>query len=248
MTIMTEAHHASETRTRLFFRGSLAMMPLSVAVLPWGLLAGSFAVESGLTVMESQALSAILFAGSAQLVATGMLKAGAGLFSLLLTVFFITSRHFLYSVSMRSKISPMPLRWRVLLGFLLTDELFALLNHQDDARFNRWYAFGAGFSFYLIWNIATLVGIIAGHAIPNLNSLGLDFAIAATFIAIVVPNMKTLPVKISVLTGLVVSVLLNMYQVEGSLVIASLSAMIAGYVTETYVESKSAKNKSAGSK
>ncbi|SHE41249.1 AzlC family ABC transporter permease [Vibrio gazogenes] len=248
MTIMTEAHHASETRTRLFFRGSLAMMPLSVAVLPWGLLAGSFAVESGLTVMESQALSAILFAGSAQLVATGMLKAGAGLFSLLLTVFFITSRHFLYSVSMRSKISPMPLHWRVLLGFLLTDELFALLNHQDDARFNRWYAFGAGFSFYLIWNIATLVGIIAGHAIPNLNSLGLDFAIAATFIAIVVPNMKTLPVKISVLAGLVMSVLLNMYQVEGSLVIASLSAMIAGYVTETYMESKSANSKSAGSK
>ncbi len=248
MTIMTEAHHAAETRTRLFFRGAVAMMPLSIAVLPWGLLAGSFAVESGLTVMESQALSAILFAGSAQLVATGMLKAGAGLFSLLLTVFFITSRHFLYSVSMRSKISPMSLRWRLLLGFLLTDELFALLNHQDDARFNRWYAFGAGFSFYLIWNLATLVGIIAGHAIPNLNSLGLDFAIAATFIAIVVPNMKTLPVKISVLAGLVMSVLLNMYQVEGSLVIASLSAMIAGYVTETYMESKSAKNKSAGSK
>ncbi|WP_083602734.1 AzlC family ABC transporter permease [Vibrio spartinae] len=236
--MMTEVPHASDTRTRLFFRGSFAMMPLSIAVLPWGLLAGSFAVESGLSVMESQALSAILFAGSAQLVVTGMLKAGAGLFSLLLTVFFITSRHFLYSVSMRSKISPMPLRWRLLLGFLLTDELFALLNHQDDARFNRWYAFGAGFSFYLIWNIATLVGIIAGHTIPNLNTLGLDFAIAATFIAIVVPNMKTLPVKISVLTGLVMSVLLNVYQVEGSLVIASLSAMIAGYMTETFMERK----------
>ncbi|MDW6094406.1 AzlC family ABC transporter permease [Vibrio rhizosphaerae] len=238
MTMMTAAHHAPETRTRLFFRGALAMMPLSIAVLPWGLLAGSFAVESGLTVMESQALSAILFAGSAQLVATGMLKAGAGLLSLLLTVFFITSRHFLYSVSMRSKISPMPLRWRVILGFLLTDELFALLNHQDDARFNRWYALGAGLSFYLLWNLATLVGIVAGHAIPQLNSLGLDFAIAATFIAIVIPNVKTVPVTVAVLTGLVMSVLLNLYQVDGSLVIASLSAMIAGYVTETYLEGK----------
>ncbi|KUI97759.1 AzlC family protein [Vibrio sp. MEBiC08052] len=238
MAMITKAHHASDTPVRLFFRGSLAMMPLSIAVLPWGLLAGSFAVESGLTVMESQALSAILFAGSAQLVATGMLKAGAGLFSLLLTVFFITSRHFLYSVSMRSKISPMPLRWRVILGFLLTDELFALLNHQDDARFNRWYAFGAGLSFYLWWNLATLVGIVAGHAIPQLSSLGLDFAIAATFIAIVIPNVKTVPVTVSVLTGLVMSVTLNLYQVEGSLVIASLSAMVAGYVMETYLERK----------
>ncbi|SJN58852.1 Inner membrane protein YgaZ [Vibrio ruber DSM 16370] len=238
MTMVTAAHHASDSPMRLFFRGALAMMPLSIAVLPWGLLAGSFAVESGLTVIESQALSAILFAGSAQLVATGMLKAGAGLFSLLLTVFFITSRHFLYSVSMRSKISPMPLRWRLILGFLLTDELFALLNHQDDARFNRWYAFGAGFSFYLLWNIATLVGIVAGHTIPQLNSMGLDFAIAATFIAIVIPNVKTVPVTVAVLTGLVMSVLLNLYQVDGSLVIASLSAMIAGYMTETYLERK----------
>ena len=81
------------------------MMPLSIAVIPWGLLAGSFAIDASLTVIESQALSAILFAGSAQLVATGMLKAGAGLATMLLATFFITSRHFLYSVSMRSKVS-----------------------------------------------------------------------------------------------------------------------------------------------
>ncbi|MDW6005065.1 AzlC family ABC transporter permease [Vibrio mangrovi] len=235
MHIKTDDRVQPESPARMFLLGTVAMMPLSVAVLPWGLLAGSFAVDSGLTFTESQALSAIVFAGSAQLVATGMIKAGAGLFSLLLTVFFIASRHFLYSVSMRSKISGLPFRWRMVLGFLLTDELFALISHQDEARFNRWYALGAGISFYLLWNIATLVGIVAGHAIPQLNSMGLDFAIAATFIAIVIPNVKTLPVLVSVLTGLIMSVLLMLYQIEGSLVIASLSAMTAGYVAETYL-------------
>ena len=96
-TLLNHIH--LEPRGRLFGQGALAMLPLSIAVLPWGLLAGSFAIESGLTVLESQALSAVLFAGSAQLVATGMFKTGAGLLTLLITTFFITSRHFLYSVS-----------------------------------------------------------------------------------------------------------------------------------------------------
>lgn len=75
------------SRSQLFWQGTLAMVPLSIAVIPWGVLAGSFALESGLTVVESQALSAILFAGSAQLVATGMFKAGATLTTMLLAIF-----------------------------------------------------------------------------------------------------------------------------------------------------------------
>ncbi len=223
---------SSESKPRLFWQGTIAMLPLSIAVLPWGLLAGSFAIEAGLTPLESQALSAILFAGSAQLVATGMIKAGAGLITMLITTFFITSRHLLYSVSMRGKISTLPTRWRLVLGFLLTDELFALCGQQSDKQFNRWYALGAGLSFYLIWNLATLVGIIAGNYIPSLNSIGLDFAVAATFIAIVVPNIKSIPIMISVIVALVLSVSLALFNIEGSLMYASIGAMLAGYLAE----------------
>lgn len=221
-----------ESKARLFWQGTIAMLPLSIAVLPWGLLAGSFAIEAGLTPLESQALSAILFAGSAQLVATGMIKAGAGLVTMLITTFFITSRHLLYSVSMRTKISPLPTRWRLALGFLLTDELFALCGQQNEKQFNRWYALGAGLSFYLIWNLATVVGIVAGSYIPALNSIGLDFAVAATFIAIVVPNIKSVPILVSVIVALVLSVTLTVLNVEGSLMYASIGAMLAGYATE----------------
>ncbi|WP_080371905.1 AzlC family ABC transporter permease, partial [Vibrio cholerae] len=152
--------------------------------------------------------------------------------SLLIATFFITSRHFLYSVSMRSKISPLPLRWRLTLGFLLTDELFAICGAQSDKQFNRWYALGAGLSFYLIWNLASLVGIVAGSYLPDLNQWGLEFAVAATFIAIVIPNIKSWPVLISVLTALVLSVLLTVMGIEGSLMFASIGAMLAGYGTE----------------
>lgn len=221
------------SKGQLFLQGTLAMVPLSIAVIPWGLLAGSFAIEAGLNVWESQALSAILFAGSAQLVATGMLKAGASLTTMLLATFFITSRHLLYSVSMRSKISPLPLKWRAALGFLLTDELFAICGQQSEKQFNRWYALGAGLSFYLCWNFATLIGIVAGSYIPAMNELGLEFAVAATFIAIVVPNVKSSPVLLAVVVSLLLSVLCHYLGIESGLMIASIGGMLAGYLAET---------------
>lgn len=229
---------ATPSRSRLFLQGTVAMLPLSIAVIPWGLLAGSYAVESGLTIIESQALSAILFAGSAQLVATGMIKAGASLTTMLLATFFITSRHFLYSVSMRSKVSPLPLRWRLALGYLLTDELFALCGQQSDKQFDRWYALGAGLSFYLFWNIVTFIGILAGNYIPSMNELGLEFAVAATFIAIVIPNVKTSPVLAAVFASLVIAVTCSYFAIESGLMIASVGGMVAGYLVESFKGAK----------
>jgi 4-azaleucine resistance transporter AzlC len=208
------------------------MLPLSLAVVPWGFLAGSFAIDSGLTPMEGQAMSAILFAGAAQLVAMGMIKSGATLLTMVITIFFITSRHFLYSLSMRNHIVGLPLRWRLTLGFLLTDELFALCGHHKPEKFERWYALGAGLSFYLIWNIATLVGIVIGAQIPNLQQYGLEFAVAATFIAIVVPNITSLPILLAAASALICSVVLAAMDVELGLVISSVVGMTVGYVSE----------------
>jgi 4-azaleucine resistance transporter AzlC len=215
-------------------RGALAVVPLCIAVIPWGILAGSYAIEAGLSPLEAQAMSAILFAGSAQLVAAGMFKAGVGLGAMLLTTLFITSRHFLYSVSMRDKISGLPLRWRLLLGFWLTDELFAICSGQSRAEFNRWYAAGVGGAFYLVWNLASLAGIVAGSQIPGLNDLGLDFAVAGTFIALVFPLVTSLPVVACVLVSLLVAVLCSVHQIEGGLIIASVAGMATGYLCEQF--------------
>ncbi|WP_282175808.1 AzlC family ABC transporter permease [Vibrio nereis] len=239
MSTISLSSTTAPSRSKLFLQGAIAMLPLSIAVIPWGLLAGSYAVESGLTIIESQALSAILFAGSAQLVATGMIKAGASLTTMLLATFFITSRHFLYSVSMRSKISPLPLRWRLALGYLLTDELFAICGQQSDKQFNRWYALGAGLSFYLFWNLVTLIGIFAGSYIPSMNELGLEFAVAATFIAIVIPNVKSSPVLAAVVVSLILAVVCSYLGIESGLMIASVGGMFAGYITESLKGAKS---------
>ncbi|MFY0701980.1 MAG: AzlC family ABC transporter permease [Bermanella sp.] len=221
------------TPSQRWFKGALAVLPLSIAVIPWGILAGSLALDAGLNPLESQAMSAIVFAGAAQLVAVGMIKAGVGLGSILITTLLITSRHFLYSMAMRPNISPLPLKWRLTLGFLLTDELFAILAAGKQSKdkpqsFDRWYALGVGLSFYLVWNMATLVGIIAGSQIPNLDSWGLDFAIAATFIAIVTPQINRPSILICVLVSLVASVVCELFQVPSGLLIAAIMGMTVG--------------------
>ncbi|WP_415911292.1 AzlC family ABC transporter permease [Neptuniibacter sp. QD37_11] len=212
-----------------FLKGTVAMLPLIVAVLPWGILVGAYGIESGLTAWQTQAMSLFVFAGTSQLVAIGMLQAGASMLSILVTTLLITSRHLLYSMAMRQHIQALPLNWRSSLGFLLTDELF-VNGMQDNGIFNRWYAFGGGLSFYIAWNFATLLGILAGAALPNLTTLGLDFAVVATFIAILIPMIKNLSYLVCVGVSLAVSVYCEAHEIQAGLLISIILGMLSGYL------------------
>jgi predicted branched-subunit amino acid permease len=120
------------------------------------------------------------------------------------------------------------------LGFLLTDELFALSGDRKSfqGKLRLVYALSAGGSFYLCWLLWNIIGITAGSYLPDLTNLGLDFAIAVTFIALVVPTITTLPVLITVLVAGFLSVILELANSELGLVISSIIAMFCGYITE----------------
>ncbi|MCI9875500.1 AzlC family ABC transporter permease [Pseudomonas atacamensis] len=222
-----------------FRQGGIAVLPLSFACAPWGLLVGSLAIDANMTPLESQGLSAIVFAGAAQLVAIGMIKNGASVLSILVTTLLLTSQHLLYAMHLRPSISSLSSRWRIGLGFLMTDEFFALNSQQNPAAFNRWYALGVGLTFYVTWNIFTFAGIILGQSIPNLESLGLEFSIAATFIALVTPLVRSLPVLLCVATSLTCSVALTLLGWQSALVVSGLAGMVAGFVAKRVLERKS---------
>jgi len=222
------------------FKGAFDMLPLSLAVLPWGVLFGSLAVQRGFTWLESQAFSAIVFGGAVQIVAIELIADNASLFTILFSALVITSRHFLYGLTLRERIKGHSLRWRLSLGFLLTDELFALSGHRRayKSRLRLYYALGAGGSFYLAWNIWTFIGIVAGASLPDLTELGLDFAIAATFIALVVPSIKSLSVLVTVIVAGVASVTFSIWQLELGLIFSGLLAMLAGYSVNLWERSR----------
>lgn len=222
-------------------KGAMDMLPLSLAVLPWGVLFGSLAVQRGFSWLEAQLFSGVIFGGAVQIVTVELIADNVPLFTVLFSAFVISSRHFLYGLTLRERISPWPLRWRLGMGFLLTDELFALSGDRRAYRskFRLYYALGAGGSFYLAWNLWTFFGIIAGASLPDLTELGLDFAIAATFIALVVPELKTLSTLVSVLTAGLCGVVFSLWQMELGLVLAAIIAMLAGYATDRISHSQS---------
>jgi len=209
------------------------MLPLNLAVIPWGILCGSLAIQRDFTALEAVLMPLIVFAGSAQLVATELIGGNAPLATILFTTFIISSRHFLYGLAFRDRMKVLPHKWRYSLGFLLTDELFALSQSKKAfvGKLRLVYALVSGGSFYLCWLLWNIIGIFAGSFLPDLTNIGLDFAIAVTFIALVIPTVTSLPVFVTVLSSAVLSVVFKLYQFELDLVLAALISMYMGYFT-----------------
>ncbi|MDD1783200.1 AzlC family ABC transporter permease [Enterovibrio sp. ZSDZ35] len=220
---------------RIWLTACADMTPLSVAVVPWGILCGSLGIQAGLTPLQAQAMSLFVFAGAAQLSGITMMGIGAPISTLFSTTFVISARHLLYSVNMRTHIRTLSLKWRLALGFLLTDEMYVLsaAHTQKQGAFCRYYALFSGAFFYLCWNLATLVGVLGGTHFDNIEDLGLEFAIAATFIALVIPTIKDMAVLCSVIVSAVSVILLTVIGFSNALIAGALIGMLAGFLWET---------------
>ncbi|HAS8351352.1 TPA: AzlC family ABC transporter permease [Morganella morganii] len=225
MITMTTTTDLPASPLKDFFTGALHMTPLNLAVVPWAILAGSMAVDSGLTFAQSIAMSAMVFAGAAQLVTLGLLNSGAGVITILVSVFFITSQHLLYGLTLRPHVRPFSPLQRAGIGFLLTDELFAV-SVAGRQRLSFAYLFGAGLSFYLVWVLVSILGIVLAHSISDLSQLRLDFSVVATLLAIVVPLIKSKSALAGALFSFVVTIMLTRAGIQGSAVIAGVSAML----------------------
>lgn len=215
----------------VMIRGATDMLPLSLAVLPFGVLFGSLAIQKGFTWLEGQLFSVIIFSGAVQLVTVELVAENTPFVALLFMALVVSSRHFLYGLRLRDRLSKQSVRWRIGLGFLMTDELFAFSNHRRSyaSKYRLYYALGAGGSFYVAWNIWTAMGIFAGVTLPDLSNLGLDFAVAAVFIALVIPEVKTVPTLICVLASATSSLLFLFYGFEFGLIASAGIGMLCGY-------------------
>ncbi|WP_440054513.1 AzlC family ABC transporter permease [Pseudoalteromonas sp. T1lg65] len=227
----TERVYSAKSANSIKLAAFFDILPLSIAVIPWGILCGSLAIQVGLTPLQSQLMSLLVFAGAAQLSALTIVGASGGITTILGSTAVISSRHLLYSATFRECATKLPFGHKILLAFLLTDEMFAVTENKrkELGRFPLDYALISGATFYVIWNLSTFVGIIAGTSIPNLESLGLEFAIAATFIAMVVPNIKSSPVLAAVLVSATCAVVFHKMKVPNELLLSALIGMVVGY-------------------
>ncbi len=173
----------------MFWRGFRAIMPLYLGVVPFALAYAVTARASGLGILETQALSVLVFAGASQFSAAPLLGAGANGLAIILTTFLLNVRHLLYGIAVARALPNMTLRQRIIGAFFLTDEAFGtfLASGVRDYRF----LLGACLSLFVSWNAFTLVGALASSLVPDPVALGIDLVFPLSFLAILMPLLKT---------------------------------------------------------
>jgi 4-azaleucine resistance transporter AzlC len=185
------------SRLSSFAAGARDTLPMMVGAAPFGMIFGALVAAGPLAPWQGQMMSMTVFAGSSQFIAVGLVAGNAGLLVIWLTTFIVNLRHALYGAALLPRVAALPAYWRWTLGFLMTDETFAVMNgyyrKHPEARLGHWYFLGSGLSMYVNWQAWTLAGLLFGAAFPQLQSLGLDFAMVATFIGIVVPQLNRVP-------------------------------------------------------
>lgn len=224
-----------ESSRYLVWRAVLDTLPLAIAVIPWGVLTGALGIQIGLTPWQAQAMSLLVFAGAAQLSAMTLMPIGASIWSLMGSTFVISSRHLLYSVTFRSHVNQLSLTWRATIAFLLTDEMFAVseAHTRRSGKFSPLFALVSGITFYLAWNLSTLIGVIAGDWADNLDQLGLDFAIIATFVAMTFDRITERPILVAISISGISAVLLQPVFSDAYIIFASLIGMTCAYLVDS---------------
>jgi 4-azaleucine resistance transporter AzlC len=221
-----------------FFAGIKAELPILLGVSPFGMIYGVLALSAGLPATLALAMSSIVFAGSAQFVGAQLIGGGAPGIVVVLTAFIINLRHILYGASVAPYLAHLNPRWKCLLAYLLTDEVYAV----TITRFTRqpasapglscpeWYFLGAGLAQWTVWQASTVVGIALGAQIPP--GWALDFAVALTFIALVVPALTDRPSVAAALAAGIVAVLTGAFPYRLGLVVAALIGIAIGVLVE----------------
>jgi 4-azaleucine resistance transporter AzlC len=216
-----------------FLLGLRSVLPLLLGVAPFGVIYGVVALQSGIPPLAALAMSSIVFAGSAQFLLAQLVGAGAPMLISAGAVGLINLRHALYSASVAPLLARLPRRWKMLLAYLLTDEAYAAaIPHllpgpgKPAADSAHWILFGSGFGLWAGWQVATLVGVVVGAQLPS--GLGLDFALPLTFIAIVVPMIRSRALLAAALAAGVVAVLLAALPYKLGLFVAALAGLLVG--------------------
>jgi 4-azaleucine resistance transporter AzlC len=219
-----------------FFAGVKAELPILIGVAPFGAIYGVLAINSGLPASVAQAMSAIIFAGSSQFIFTQMVTAGTPALLMILTVGVVNLRHVLYSASVAPYLKNLSSFWKVILAYLLTDEAYAVailhFRESENERTRHWFLLGAGLALWSCWQISTALGILIGSFIPE--SWPLDFTLALTFIALLVPSLRDRPSLASALVSGCVAVMAFSLPYRSGLILAALCGVMAGLLFERW--------------
>jgi predicted branched-subunit amino acid permease len=217
---------------KVIFRGASAIMPLCIGDFPFSFIVGALSVSAGMSVWQSTAWSAIVIAGSAQMLALNMLKTGATLGVIIFTTLIINLRHVLYSASISGTVREASFFKKCFMSYALTDEVYATTVKEMEGNKKEKYLFygSAMITFWAIWVLADFLGALVGASFPHIEKYGLDFA--------VVPQIKSQACTVAAVVAAVSGVLLVVLPYSLGIVVASVLGVLAGLCVDLAEERK----------
>ncbi len=169
------------------------VLPVILAIMPFGAVYGTVAIDSGLTMAQTLGLSGIVYAGASQLVALQMIGLSAPVWSIVLVVFALNFRHVLYSASVGRHLGRFTATQKAAAFFLLADPTFGAAEARaNGGALTRSYYFVYGLLLYVFWLVATLAGALFGSALGDTRVLALDFILPAYFLTFLM-SFRTRP-------------------------------------------------------
>ncbi len=223
------------TAREAFGAGVRQAVPIMFGYGPIGVAYGVLARQAGLTLAQTVAMSIFVYAGSSQFIAAGMLGAGAGFLPIVSTTLLVNLRHLLMSAALSPHLGGLRRSFLALFAFHITDETFALHSaNLDRGPAHPWLLLGINLASYGTWVLSSLLGGLFGSILPDPARLGLDFALPAMFIALLVVQLKG-PVHMLVggAAGALSVVIALLLPGNWNVVLASILAAGLGLVVST---------------
>ncbi|MEB6550450.1 AzlC family ABC transporter permease [Heyndrickxia sporothermodurans] len=224
-----------------FWKGVKDCVPTLLGYLSIGFAAGVVEKTAGLSIIEIALLSIFVYAGSAQFIAAGMIAMGSPVSAIIFTILFVNLRHFLLSAALSPYFRHLSPWKNMYVGSLLTDETFGVaINQLSNKKFGSYkWMVGLNITAYLNWIVANIAGGFFGNWIPNPEKFGLDFALPAMFIGLLVLQIlsqKKYFVDIMVILSAVIIVVAVSFIFSGSVgvIVATILGATIGMVIEKW--------------
>jgi len=213
-------------RERGIVRTSLS---IGVATGAYGVSFGALATAAGLNVWQAVVLSVLMFTGGSQFAFVGVVAGGGNLGAAIATSAFLGVRNTLYGLRLTSLLGLAG--WRRVAGAQLTiDESTAVAVSHTTQRHSRLGFWWTGLAVFVLWNLMTAIGAVAGNALGDPRRWGLDAAAAAAFLALLWPRLTSRRPVVVAASAAAVALVLSPLVPAGLPVLASaLVAVVAGW-------------------
>ena len=178
-------------------------IPIMVGFFPVGIAYGVLMANLGYGFLWSLFSSLFIYAGSLQMLMVSFLANNVPIFTVIVTALLLNSRHIFYGISFIEKFKEYGF-WRFFLIYGMSDESYSLLcsyKEKDDVD-EKWVHIFSAALIWLYWVIFSALGGLIGGLIP-FNTAGIDFALTALFVVILIEQIKGAGSKLPVLIAAV---------------------------------------------